>query len=77
MKILEISKDENSVVTDYGKATFKPVKRMKRTHCLHCWLFVCIDGCEGVPCGYGKPYRSDGLTGVFTIQQMPVKKLRS
>ncbi|MDR1199927.1 MAG: hypothetical protein LBK94_13120 [Prevotellaceae bacterium] len=68
MEILEIHKDK--VITDCGTATFKEVKKIKKTHCRYCWLLHC--DCMDVRCGYYGHYREDKKSGVFTIQDFPV-----
>lgn len=72
MEQLIISEDQNTVTYGVHTATFKHDKS-SRTSCTKCWFNRFPTACEKVPCIASD--RDDGLTGIFTIQEMPeIKK---
>lgn len=68
MKII-VSEDQNTVIVDGVKTTFKKME-MKKNICTKCW-WGRLENCSMFPCIPSK--RKDGENGVFTIQNMPSK----
>jgi hypothetical protein len=67
---MKIASDQNSI--EFGNLTVKffPIKKVKRTCCLHCLLYRYpgID-CTAVPCRAEQ--RKDKKNGVFSIRELP------
>ena len=71
--VVQVSSDQNRVIIN-GELLldFYPVKRVKKTHCRHCWLLRGVPGfdCMNViPCRNFE--RKDKKNGVFSIRQQP------
>jgi len=71
--VIRISEDQNTMYANYLKLNFCPVKKVKKTHCHHCWLLRGVTGfeCDGVTIPCRAENRKDKRNGVFSIRQMP------
>lgn len=69
---VQISDEQNTVIINGEKLDFFPVKKVKKTHCNHCWFLRGVEGfdCRGtIPCrGFE---RKDKRDGVFSIREQP------
>ena len=72
---VQISDDQNQVTINGLVLNFYPVKRVKKTHCCHCFLMRGVPGfrCEDIPIPCRKHERKDKRDGVFSIHEMPKK----
>lgn len=72
---LVISDDQNTVTYMGCTATFKPISKVTKNSCRHCW-FDRFPGFPGAcsPDICSASLRKDGREGVFTIQEMPAVK---
>lgn len=71
-KKIVISDDQNTVSYDGITATFKPVNKVTKNTCRHCWFDRFPGACSTFICS--STLRKDGREGVFTVQEMPVIK---
>ncbi|MDR1343352.1 MAG: hypothetical protein LBK18_08895 [Prevotellaceae bacterium] len=67
---MEILQDQNTVRLGGLTVKFYPVNRVKRTHCLPCFLmrYPGVD-CTKIPCRSFE--REDKKDGVFSIRELP------
>jgi hypothetical protein len=72
MEQLIISDDQNTVTYGGITATFKPVNKVTKNTCRHCWFDRFPGVCSTNICS--SSLRKDGREGVFTVQEMPVIK---
>ncbi len=71
IKELVISDDQNTVSYGGITATFKPVNKVTKNTCRHCWFDRFPGACSTNICS--SSLRKDGREGVFTVQEMPKK----
>lgn len=72
IKELVISDDQNTVSYGGITATFKPIGKVTKNSCRHCWFDRFPGACSTNICS--SSLRKDGREGVFTVQEMPVIK---
>lgn len=72
MEQLIISDDQNTVTYMGCTATFKPIGKVTKNSCRHCWFDRFPGACSTEICS--SSFRKDGREGVFTVQEMPVIK---
>ena len=70
---VQISNDQNRVIINGQLFDFYPVKKVKKTHCCHCFLLrgIAEFECEGMPIPCRSYERKDNRNGVFSIRQVP------
>ena len=71
MEQLIISEDQNTVTYDGITATFKPISKVTKNTCSHCWFDRFPEACSLNICS--SSFRKDEREGIFTIQEMPKK----
>ena len=71
-KKIVVSDDQNTVSYGGITATFKPVNKVTKNTCRHCWFDRFPGACSTFICS--SSLRKDGREGVFTVQEMPVIK---